>query len=405
MAQPSARVLEGTFDQLRLAVPLVRRDAFLRIGAESVIAAGLEAPQINQLHRLHQQGISARVGVMDGEEGLAVFSWAVPARGEPIPPRCYQTLKRRGWREVAVGGAVGAAFVWLAWLLGIGSLTRVFLMVFSLVAALVALVVAGSALHGLWHNRRHRPLILASEALYDPKQRPAAGTPAPPPQPPRQEPLSAQDEGEPPIGHVRGHLAGLTHEMRQVHKGPNYGIYRYAVNGVDYAMIAQEAFGDALPFLAEDDRVELAVRAAPVHPDGRRAVYALRNLEDGRCYMCHRYYGGEQGRDTPIRVGMSQRARMLKLIGGLLLTAWLFVVGLQFFAEPGDGSFQDLPELAVFLLALFFIVWLGFALPLLWLDTRWRMGRPTRRQRFTQRIYAMLDLGTPLAPSQRIEDL
>jgi hypothetical protein len=104
-------------------------------------------------------------------------------------------------------------------------------------------------------------------------------------------------------------------------------------------------------------------------------------------------------------VGLSQRARLLKLIGALMLTAWLFVVGLQFFAGPDDGSFRDFPELAVFLLALFFIVWLGFALPLLWLDTRWRMGRPTRRQRFTQRIYAMLDLGTPLAPSQRIEDV
>jgi hypothetical protein len=357
------------------------------------------------LQRLHQQGMPARLGVMDGEEGPAVFSWAVPARGEPIPPRYYQTLKRRGWREVVIGGAVCAAFVWLAWLLGIASLTRVFLMVFSLVVALVALVVAGSAMHGLWHNRRHRPLILATEALFDPEQKPVAGIPAPPPEPPRLEPLSTQDEGEPPIGYVRGRLTGLTHEMRQVHKGPNYGIYRYTVNGVDYAMIAQEAFGDALPFLAEDDRVELAVRTASVHQDGRRAVYALRNLEDGRCYMCHRYYGGEQGRDTPIRVGLSQRARLLKLIGALMLTAWLFVVGLQFFAGPDDGSFRDFPELAVFLLALFFIVWLGFALPLLWLDTRWRMGRPTRRQRFTQRIYAMLDLGTPLAPSQRIEDV
>ena len=404
MAQPSARILEGTIDQIRLAVPLVRHDAFLRIGTEAVIAAGLEAPQINQLQRLHQQGIPVRMGVMDGEEEQAVFSWAVPARGDPIPPRYYQTLKRRGWREAAIGGAIAAAFVWLAWLLGIASLTRVFLMVFSLVVALVALVVAGSALHGLWHNRRHRPLILASEALFDPEQRPAAGTPAPPPKPPRLEPLSTQDEGEPPIGHVRGHLVGLTHEMRQVHKGPNYGIYRYAVNGENFVMIAQEAFGDALPFLAENDRVEMAVRAAPAH-DGQRVVYALRNLEDGRCYMCHRYYGGEQGRDTPIRVGMSQRARMLKLMGALLLTAWLFVVGLQYFAGSDDGSFQDFPELAVFLLALFFVVWLGFALPLLWLDTRWRMGRPTRRQRFTQRVYAMLDLGTPLAPSRRIEDV
>jgi len=72
MAQPSARILEGTIDQIRLAVPLVRHDAYLRVGTESVIAAGLQAPQINQLQRLHQQGIPACLGVMDGDEGLAL---------------------------------------------------------------------------------------------------------------------------------------------------------------------------------------------------------------------------------------------------------------------------------------------------------------------------------------------
>ncbi|GLK97059.1 hypothetical protein GCM10008164_48030 [Achromobacter xylosoxidans] len=404
MAQPSARILEGTIDQIRLAVPVVRRDAFLRIGTDSVIAAGLEASQINQLQRMHEQGIPLRVGVMDGNDGQLVFSWAVPASGEPIPPRYYQSLKRRGWREVAIGTAVGAAFLWLAWLLGIGNLTRVFLMVFALVVALVALMVAGSALHGLWHNRRDRPLILASEALFDPRHKPKAATAGPPPKRPRLEPLSQEDDGEPPIAQVRGHISGLTHEMRQVHKGPNYGIYRYTVNGENFVLLAQESFGDALPFLAEDDRVDMAVRAAPAH-DGQRVVYALRNLEDGRCYMCHRFHGGEQGKDTPIRVGMSQRARLLKLMGGLMLTAWLLVVGLQYFAGADDRSSQDFPELATFLLVAFLVVWMAFALPLLWLDTRWRMGKPTRRQRFTQRIYALLQLGTPFAPSQRVEDV
>ncbi|MNT95577.1 hypothetical protein D3C72_2374770 [compost metagenome] len=61
--------------------------------------------------------------------------------------------------------------------------------------------------------------------------------------------------------------------------------------------------------------------------------------------------------------------------------------------------------MAIFILGMFFLVWLGFALPLLWLDTRWRMGKPTRRQRITERIYALLDLGTPFAPTRRIEEV
>lgn len=403
-AQHSARIIEGTLDQVRLAVPVVRRDASLRLGGETVIAAGLEPEHLNLLQRLHQQGMPLRMGVMDGAEGVPVFSWAVAARGQPIPPRGYQTQKKQGWREAAIGGAAGAACLWLAWLLGIDSLTRVFLMVFSLVAALVGLVVAGSALHGLWHNHRHRPLILASEAQFDPKQRPAGGDAGPPQAIPRLRALTAQDEGDPPIARVQGHLAGLTHEMHHVHKGPNFAIYRFTVDRASYAMIALENFGDALPFLAEDDRVEMAVPAGPAQPE-HRAVYALRNLEDGRCYMCHRFFGGAPGKDTPVRVGMGQRARMLKQIGGLLLAAWLFVVGLHFYTGSDDASSRDFPEFAIFMLALFCVVWLVFALPLLWLDTRWRMGKPTRRQRFTQRIYAILKLGTPYAPSQRVEDV
>jgi hypothetical protein len=55
--------------------------------------------------------------------------------------------------------------------------------------------------------------------------------------------------------------------------------------------------------------------------------------------------------------------------------------------------------------AFLLLAWLCVALPLLFLDTRWRMGRPTRRQRILERIYRALGLGTPFAPAAVIEEV
>ena len=95
---------------------------------------------------------------------------------------------------------------------------------------------------------------------------------------------------------------------------------------------------------------------------------------------------------------------MLALLGSLLLVTWLVVVGfLHFGGSPQEHA--DLPELATFLFAILLFVWACFAVPLLYLDTRWRLGRPTRRQRILERIYRTLDLGTPFAPKVRIEEV
>ncbi|EHK66456.1 hypothetical protein [Achromobacter arsenitoxydans] len=403
MPQSAARTIEGRIDQLRLAVPQHRKNVFLRIGAETIWAIDLDPAHISDLRACHMNGIAVRVGVLEAGHGQNRFCWAVPARGKPIPPISYQTAQRRSGREAAIGGAVGAAALGAAWLAGLDTMARMFLMVFALVVALIALILAGYALFALWHNRRERPRILAAEALYDPARRPAA-TPAGPPSPPsRPEPAALRDEGAPPILHVRGRLDGITHESRHVHKGPSYGHYRFSVGGRNFMMTVDESLGSWQPFLAQDDRVEMAAHASP-EPGQPHAVYALRNLEDGRNYMCHlRFRSGLSG-DTPIGVGMNQRGPMLKMIGALMLTAWLILVGISWFSD-GDASAGNFPEVATFILAMFFLVWLGFALPLLWLDTRWRMGRPTRRQRMTERIYAMLDLGTPFAPTRRIEEV
>ncbi|WP_191577333.1 hypothetical protein [Achromobacter insolitus] len=406
MPQRAARIIEGTIDKIRVATPVRRNDVFMRVGAETIWGSALDPSHIALLRAFHDKGTAVRIGVLEAEHGLNHFWWAVPAQGKPIAPLTYQTAQRRSGREAAICGAVGVAGLGAAWAAGITTLPRVFLMVFALVIALMGLILAANALRVLWQNRRERPRILASEAQFDPARRPAAmaAAPAAPAAPPlRQEPAALTQDGDPPLLLIRGQLDAITHETRHVHKGPTYGHYRFSVQGRQFLMTVDESLGSWQPFLAQDDFVEMAVNAQPA-PDEPHAVYALRNLEDGRTYMCHLRFRAFPGRDTPVGVGMNQRAPLLKAIGGLMLAVWLFLMGLTWFMDA--EAFQgDFPELSLFILGMFLLVWLCFALPLLWLDMRWRMGKPTRRQRITERIYALLDLGTPFAPMQHIEEV
>ena len=404
MPQRSARIIEGKIGQIRRAVPASRNDVFLRVGSETIWGVGLDPAHIAQLRAFHIKGVAVRVGVLVAERGLNRFCWAVPAQGDPIPPVTYQTAQQRSGREAAICGAVGLAALAAAWLFGLDSVLRMYLMVLALAIALMALVLGGYALTVLWHNRRERPRILASEALFNPGQRPTAmpGKPGEPP-PPRQAPVALRQDGDPPLLLVRGRLDAITHETRHVHKGPTYGHYRFSIPGRTFLMTVDESLGSWQPFLAQDDRVEMAVEARP-EPGEPHVVYALRNLEDGRVYMCHLRFRAHLSPDTPVGVGMNQRAPMLKMLGALMLTAWLLFMGMSWYSEA-DARRGDLPELAIFTLGILLLVWLAFALPLLWLDTRWRLGKPSRRQRITERIYALLDLGTPFAPTQRIEEV
>lgn len=210
----------------------------------------------------------------------------------------------------------------------------------------------------------------------------------------------------PSIQHISGTLHALTHEAHVgANKRPSYGIYRFLIGHQPYVMYAGENFGNALPFLAEGDQVDIAAHDAPLASDDpHRLVYAMRNLEDDRVYVSHRVFRFMHTDIGPVGVGPGQRTPMLKLIGWLLLITWLIFVGIVY-TTGTPQTLAELPELATVIGGGMLIVWLVFALPLLFLDTRWRLGKPTRRQRILDRVYATLNLGTPFAPTARIEEL
>lgn len=145
-----------------------------------------------------------------------------------------------------------------------------------------------------------------------------------------------------------------------------------------------------------------AVAGAGAGPE--QLVYGLRNLEDGRVYVCHHYFRAAFTDIAPVGVGLRQRVPMLSVLALLLLVCWLVVVAVLSSSDSPSGR-EAAPELAAVTFVFLLAAWLCVALPLLILDTRWRMGRPTRRQRILVRIYRALGLGTPFAPTAVIEEV
>lgn len=406
-----AATIEGRIDQFREAVPRVRGQVFLRVNGVPVNGAFEDPADIRTLRGLALQATPVRVGVIEGGVGgLRHFSWLDAGQGPGVPPRYYVDQRRRAWRGIGISLAVAAAAGALAWLLDLSSFAQVLGLVLALTVALVAVLLAGFSLYGLWHNRLHRAAILRSEALYREllKTPVAAGAPpaAPPADPARGEGETLITDAAPEILLVRGALAGLTHEARpSMRTTPAYGIYRFQVGARRFVMYVAENFGDAMPFLAEGDQVEVAAYAGQVSGAGPdQLVYGLRNLEDGRVYVCHHYFRSAFTDIAPVGVGLKQRVPLLTLLAALLLVCWLVVVAVL--ATSGSPSSRETaPELAAVVFAFLLLAWLCVALPLLFLDTRWRMGRPTRRQRILERIYRALGLGTPFAPAAVIEEV
>lgn len=406
-----AATVEGRIDRIRLAVPLVRGHVHFRVNGEPVNATFEDQADIRALRGLQAQATPVRVGVLEGgPHGLRHFSWLSAGRGRGIPPRYYVDQRRRGWRGIGISLAVAAVAGVGASLLDLSSFAQVLLLVLALTVALVAVLLAGFSLYGLWDNRRHRAAILRSEALY----RDLRDTPVPDAAPPAQA-CAAQpsDEGEtlltdaaPEILLIRGALASLTHEARpSARTTPSYGVYRFHVGARRFIMYVAENFGDVLPFLAEGDQVEVAAYAGQIAGAGPdQLVYGLRNLEDGRVYVCHHYFRAAFTDIAPVGVGLRQRVPMLSLLAILLLVCWLVVVAVLSSSDSPSGR-EAAPELAAVTFVFLLVAWLCVALPLLFLDTRWRMGRPTRRQRILERIYRALGLGTPFAPTAVIEEV
>ena len=402
-------ILDGRIEQLRVSVPTPMGDVYLRVDGVPVIGTIEDAAMVRTVRGLREQAAPVRVGVLTDAHGTHYFSWLIARKGPGVPPRFYVDERRNGWRGAGIGLLIAAACIALAWMLGISSAWRAITLAVLLAFALAGVIFAGVSLHALWFNRLHRAAILQSEAAFrEYSGKPPAATPARTPAPVLDTtPLpTATDTEDPPMQRIHGALKDLTHEsVRSANSGPSYGLYRFVVGRQPYLMRVGENLGDIKPFLAEGDMVDMAVHAADRPGAGpHRLVYAMRNLEDGRVYVCHHGFRGGDRRISPVGVGLTQRAPMLRLVAGLFLFTWLLLAGLGWFSgSPGDRD--DLPALLTYAFFGFVMLWFCVALPFVYLDMRWKQGRPTRRQRILERVYLTLGLGTPFAPTERIEEV
>jgi hypothetical protein len=430
-------ILEGRLDTLRVATPLFRGSIHLRIDGTPVEGTVEDEAHLRTLRDLQHRRLPVRVGVLTDGDGVHRFSWLVCPGRSDVAPIGYARQRRLYLRTLTGGVASLAVGLLLGWLLGTGSMWRVFGLVAAMVAVVVGVVFGGVALHALWRNWKIRAAILQSEAQYrDDDGRPptAAALVEPEPEP---EPLPdlipslrrkrdrksrlapapvstaeraaeyrLADEGEPPIAYVRGALTSLAYESSQpFNTGQRWGLYRFIIGGEPYLMRIGESMGNPDPFLAEGDRVELAVHAGDSpRADRHRIVYGLRNLEDGRAYLLHRTFRGGRAKDGPIGVGPRQIGELMRNAAGWLMAIWIIIVGLVLFTVP-DAHLAGLALIGSVSFFCLVAVWGCIVLPFVLSNRRWREGRPTQRQRTLERIYRVLALGTPLAPTTKIEEL
>ncbi|KIH84126.1 hypothetical protein [Pseudomonas batumici] len=198
----------------------------------------------------------------------------------------------------------------------------------------------------------------------------------------------------PDIQRVEGRLKKLT--AKSLYKRGN--AYSFDVDGQSMWFLTNErSWNPTSPFLAEGDRVELAVLDTPLTPTGERWVYALRNLEDDGVYIAHFAWQGTSEPYAATRIPPGSEHRYVLALTALLMA--ILGMGACMGAVTGTATNS---ESWLFLGGLCVGAWLLFAVPLYITRWRWKAGFPTRRQRVTEAVYRCLDLGSPLAPNRPV---
>jgi hypothetical protein len=160
------------------------------------------------------------------------------------------------------------------------------------------------------------------------------------------------------------------------------------------------AFGDVIPFLAEGDRVEMAVQLFEDSPTWREPlVYALRNLEDDCAYVSQAIFlrGFEFGYKARYSLpGMSRRRRNRTF----LWLACCYFIAFLVVAVPIwlSGDKESVAYLAAAMLGMLAIGLAIFA----WQGLRRRLGWLSPRQRLLANVYSLMALGSVEVPAPRV---
>jgi uncharacterized membrane protein len=187
-----------------------------------------------------------------------------------------------------------------------------------------------------------------------------------------------------------------------------FAVYRFDLERRRVALYVPLApAGPAAPPLAEGDRVDLLAQRyrADARDDARQAeagaVVALRNHEDGAAYACHSAFRWLALDIAPVGYTPRMLRAALWWTLGLSLLACAAIPGFSLAIGASTPWQRVLADVAALVGLIDAAIWLPVAV----LQLRWRLGRPSARQRYTEQVYAALGFGSPLAPAPGLIEL
>lgn len=191
-----------------------------------------------------------------------------------------------------------------------------------------------------------------------------------------------------------------------------FAVYRFRLDGLRlafYAPMSEDEY--APPPLSEGDRVEIIAQRHTVRrPDADRigddgVVLALDNRQNARRYVCHSIFRWLAVDIAPVGYTPRMLRAALYWTVGLSVVAVVVVaaiIGLDAALSSGQPSWSWLLGDGLRVIALVdAVIWVPVAV----LQLRWRLGRPTRRQRYTDQVYAAMGFGSPLRPVAGLVEL
>lgn len=425
--------IEGRPHSLRVAVPEKDGCASFMVDQTRVWALLDSAAEqsLTDLRRVVEQAASVTVGALRNHDGDYVMHWLV-SRKRSLLSRSRQTIARQGARRLLrclpwLAGEIALA-VW-CFLSMMESFFWALMLVVVGIAFFITGIIAFSGIADIYLAWRQRDLLtqaqtaldeartrLARRETHDSKRR-AIDAPLP-----VTEAALTQDAGTSPrLLHLSGRVSGL--QMTDKTTGTSTTIL--AAGSTQVVMpssrtqfrcyqftLAQRAcilyvacnWADSRLFLAENDRVDIVVLDPAEWPESPAAlVYGLHNLEDGTVYISHRIMrsGGKALRGPFPITGMTRRgfARARRaVILVFCLVALIFGCAWLWPGQAADAKAVSLELLQISIVILPSIWIVFFEIPMALWTFKWRRGYPSRRQRLTERVYALLGITSPRRP-------
>ncbi|ALN88923.1 hypothetical protein LC55x_5677 [Lysobacter capsici] len=233
-------------------------------------------------------------------------------------------------------------------------------------------------------------------------------------------PIDSKAAGDPAeLRRLSGGVCGLNRTIQVIRRGGNQGariefaVYRFQVDRLRLAFYVPRWLDDSAgPLLSERDRVELiAQRYTGRRPDADGigddgVVLALDNRQNARRYVCHSIFRWLALVDiAPVGYTPRMLREALYWTVGMSVAAIVLVaaiIGLDAALSSGQPSWSWLLDEGLWVVALVdAVIWVPVAV----LQLRWRLGWPTRRQRYTDQVYAVMGFGSALRPVVGVVEL